>query len=190
MQRPTRISRRDNIDATCRKPHAPVKTSAMKGQIALAIRLALNAICNEGGAPPEHRNPRQGLLLVRVWPVAAEWTGATIGGKHGRVAQPQVELQSDLHGTVTGRRHPGAPVSHAFASRRPVSAARQQGKGIMSDSHNVAPGLISRLYGVGNPNALAMQMRQYLTPRRVPALRAVSHATPSCLFAGMAIRGR
>ena len=50
MQRPIRISRRDSIDAKCRRPDARVKISATKDQIALGISLVLNMVCNVGGA--------------------------------------------------------------------------------------------------------------------------------------------
>lgn len=50
MQKPIRISRRDNIAATCRRPDALVKISAMNGQFASGFPLVLNVVCKECGA--------------------------------------------------------------------------------------------------------------------------------------------
>ena len=213
MQRPTRISRRDNIDATCRKPDAPVKFSAKKGQIVLGFRF-LSAIRNECDEPPDRRTSRHGLPLACVWQVATDRTCATIGGKHGRVAQPQVELQSDLGGTVTCWRHGSGSMSRAFAPKKPVSAAMQDnnvlwlqhilaqsgtygrcaaslvrichsGRG-SSVTHGVGKIFIQRPESGGDDE---MRQGQLLDVDDYVPLCWANRATVPCFFAGMAIRG-
>ena len=49
-QRPIRIIRRDNIGATCRRPDALVKISAMNGQLAFGYPLVPNIVRKDFGA--------------------------------------------------------------------------------------------------------------------------------------------